>query len=163
VAAAKNWQCFSVGLVPHVGQITLMPTGLTCSLEWELPEARAVRFAPSPEDAMPVRMNDGHCRLGENDCAIKVSKWAQAGKGMREGWHHVALHCCRGKGWGRGKSRAGNRSHREAICNLDTHGRSLRVQISNRSIGHKINTAGARVGNASVGGWKVGGITDRTS
>jgi hypothetical protein len=69
-------------------------------LEWELPETRAVGFIPSLEDVIPIRMNDKHCCLGEKDRAVKVGKWAQADEGMGEGGHHVALHCCRGKGWG---------------------------------------------------------------
>jgi hypothetical protein len=46
---------------------------------------------------------------------------------------------------------------------LDTHSRSSRVQVKDRRIGHKINTASPRVINASVGGWKVAGITDQRS
>jgi hypothetical protein len=57
---------------------------------------------------MPIGMNDGHLCLGENDCTVKVSKWAQVDKGMEEGGHHVTLHGCRGKRWGRGKGCAGN-------------------------------------------------------
>ncbi len=119
----------------------------------------AVGFMPSLEDAMPVRINDRQFCLGENDCTVKVSKRAQANKSLGEGGHHVALHGCRGKSLGRGKGCAGNQSHREAVCHLETHCASLLVQVSDGRIRRKISTAGAGVDNASVGGWKVGGIT----
>jgi hypothetical protein len=64
---------------------------------------------PSFEDAVPIRM-DGHCRLGENYLAVEVSKRAQADEGMGGGWHHLALHRCRWKRWGRGQDRTGDRS-----------------------------------------------------
>jgi hypothetical protein len=112
---------------------------------------------------MPLGMNDGHFRLGEDDCVVEVGKRAQADKSMGEGGRHLALHGFRGKRWDRGKGCAGNQSHREAVCHLDTHGRSSRVQVSNGCIGCKVNTAGAGVSNTSVGGRKVGGITSRKS
>ncbi len=46
-------------------------------LEWESPEAGAIGFTPSLQDAMPVGMNDGHFRLGEDDRAVKVGNWAK--------------------------------------------------------------------------------------
>jgi hypothetical protein len=108
---------------------------------------------------MPLGMNDGHFCLGEDDLAVEVGKGAQANRCMGEGGHHVALHGCRGKKWGRGKGCTGNQSHQEAVCHLDTHSKNSRVQVSNGHIGCKINTAGSRVSNTSVGGRKVGGIT----
>ncbi len=85
-------------------------------------QARAVNFSPTFEDGMTVWMNDGHCCLGEQNLAAKVGKRAQVDEGMGEGRHHMALHCCRGKRWGRGKSRAVNRLLREAIGYPDPYG-----------------------------------------
>ncbi len=152
-----------MGPVPHDGQTKPMPRDFV-GLEWESLEAWAVRFAPPVEDATPVGMNYEHFHLGEDDCAVEVGKWPQANESMGEGGHHVALHGRRGKRWGSGKGRVGNQTHWEAVCHLDNHSRSLRVQVSNGCIGHRINnTAGAGVSNASVEGWKVGGITSQRS
>jgi hypothetical protein len=38
-------------------------------LERETPETRAIMFAPSFEDAVAIRVDDRHSRLGENDLA----------------------------------------------------------------------------------------------
>ncbi len=72
-------------------------------------------------------MNDGHRCLGEKNLEAEIGKGAQANEGMGEGEHHMALHRCRGKKWGRGKSRAGNRLLKEAVSYLDPYGRSLQV------------------------------------
>ena len=107
---------------------------------------------PTFEDAVPIRMDDRHSRLGENDLATKVGEWPQADEGMGEGGHHMTLHHCRRKRWGRGEGCAGNRSHGEAIRDKDANSRCLVVQISYGCTGRKVKAAGARVGNASVGG-----------
>jgi hypothetical protein len=107
---------------------------------------------------MPFWMNDGHRCLGEHNLAAKVGKGAQADEGLGEGRHHMVLHHCRGKRWCRGKSCAGNRSLREAVGYPDPYSRSSRVEIGNGPTRHKIESTGARVGNASVGGRKFGGI-----
>ncbi len=87
----------------------------------------AVNFSPTFKDDMPVLMNDGHRCLGEKNLAAEVGEGAQADEGMGEGRHHMTLHHCRGKRWGRGKSRAGNRLLREAIGYPDPYSGSLRV------------------------------------
>ncbi len=92
-----------------------------------MPQAGAVDFSLTFKNGMPVWMNDGHRHLGEQNLAAKVGKGAQANEGMGEGRHHMALHPCRGKRWGRGKSRAGNRLLREAVGYLDLYGGSLQV------------------------------------
>jgi hypothetical protein len=71
----------------------------------------------------------------------------------------MALHCCRWKRWDRSKGHASNRPLREAVCHLDSKGGSFWVEICNGSAGCKVKFTGAGVGNASVGRWKVGGIT----
>ena len=38
-------------------------------IEWESPEAGAVEFTPSFEDAVPIRMDDRHSCLGEHNLA----------------------------------------------------------------------------------------------
>ncbi len=63
-----------------------------------------------------------------------------------------------GKRWGRGESRTGNGFLGEAVCNLDPDSGSMRVEIGYGCAGRKVEATGARVGNASVGGGKVGGI-----
>jgi hypothetical protein len=45
-------------------------------LEREAPEAGAVLFAPSVEDAVAIRMNDRDSMLGENNLAAKIGKGA---------------------------------------------------------------------------------------
>jgi hypothetical protein len=65
---------------------------------------RAVDFSPTFEDGMPIWRNEGHCHLGEQNLAAKVGKGAHTDEGTGEGRNHMALHCCRGKRWGRGKS-----------------------------------------------------------
>jgi hypothetical protein len=112
---------------------------------------------------MPIWMNDRHHHLGKQNLAAKVGKGAQANEGMGEGRHHMALHCCRGKRWGRGKSCAGNRLLREAVGYPNLYSRSSRVQIGNWDARHKIESTGARVGNASVGRRKLGGIVSASS
>ncbi len=141
-----------------------MLTSLTCWVEVGIARDKDRWVLPSLEDAMPLGMNDRHFRLGEDDHAVKVGKRAQASKSMGGGGHHMALHGYRGKIWGRGKGHAGNQSHQESICHLETRGRSLWVQVSNVRIGRKINTADTRVGNTSAGGGrKVGEITRQRS
>ncbi len=113
---------------------------------------------------MPVWMNDEHRCLCEHNLAAKeVGEGAQANEGMGEGKHHMALHCCRGKRWGRGKNRAGNRLLREAVGYPDPYGGSSRVEIGNGRTKRKIESTGARVGDASVGRRNFGGIASRSS
>ena len=71
----------------------------------------------------------------------------------------MALHCCRRKRWDRSKGHASNRPLREAIRHSDSDGGSLWVEICNGSAGRKVKSTGTGVGDASVGRWKVGGIT----
>jgi hypothetical protein len=92
------------------------------------------------------------------DTAVLVNtiwqpRLAKGPKPMRMGErkHHMALHRCRGKRWGRGKSCAGNRLLREAISHPDPYGRSWQVDIGNKRTRHKIESTGAKVGDASVG------------
>ena len=75
----------------------------------------------------------------------------------------MALHCCRREGWGRSEGCAGNRPLGEAICNTDADGRCLVVKICHGGAGRKVEATGTRVGNASVGGRKLGGITSGSS
>jgi hypothetical protein len=112
---------------------------------------------------MTAWMNDRHCCLGEQNLAAKVSERAQANEGMGEGRHHMALHHCRGKRWGRGKSPVGNRLLREAVGYPDPYGGSSRVEIGNGRTRRKIESTGTRVGNASVGRRMLGGIASGSS
>ena len=64
----------------------------------------------------------------------------------------MTLHRCRRKRWGRCEGCAGNRPDREAIRDTDTNGRCLVVKISYGRTGREVETTGARVGDASVGG-----------
>jgi hypothetical protein len=63
-----------------------------------------------------------------------------------------------GKRWGRGESHTGDGFLGEAVRNLDPDSGSMRVEIGYGCAGRKVESTGARVGNASVGGRRVGGI-----
>ncbi len=97
-------------------------------VEWES-QAGTVKFTPTFEDAVPIGMDDRHSRLGENNLAAYVGKWPQADEGMGEGGHHMALHRCRRKRWGRCEGCAGNRPLREAVCDTDADGRCRVIKI----------------------------------
>ncbi len=94
-----------------------------------MPQVRTVDFSPTFVDGMPIWMNDRHHCLCEHNLAAEVGKEAQVDEGMGEGRHHMALHCCREKRWGRGKKGAGKRLLREAIGYPDPYSGSLRVEI----------------------------------
>ena len=53
-------------------------------VEWESPKAGTVLFPPPLEDGVPIGMDDGYLRLGEDDPASKIGKWPQAYEGMGE-------------------------------------------------------------------------------
>ncbi len=61
-------------------------------LEREAPEAGAILFAPSVEDAVAIWMDDQDSMLGENNLAAEIGKGAQADEGMGEGGHNMPLH-----------------------------------------------------------------------
>ncbi len=100
---------------------------------------------------MPIGIDDGYLRLGVGDPAAQIGKWPQAYEGMGEGGHHMTLHRCRRTRWDRCEGCACNRPRGEAIRDTDTNGRCLVVKISYGRTGRKVETTGARVGNASVG------------
>ena len=65
-----------------------------------MPEAGAILFALSVEDAVAIRMDDQDSMLGENNLAAEIDKKAQADEGMGEGGHNMPLHSRWWEGWG---------------------------------------------------------------
>ena len=93
----KNQQRFRVGPVPHNFHTTRRQQARIGGVEWESPKAGTILFPPPLEDGVPIGMDDGYLRLGEDDPAAKIGKWPQAYEGVGEGGHHMSLHRCRWK------------------------------------------------------------------